>query len=210
MRSATKGFREIRIFSFIGGAITFPGSWSKETAKKLKRKLMFALSLRVFTTILQGLWVTLQVSRNTIAGNMERRNGSVRNAQRSMPFNQIGRLTLKPVEQESIDVTVEPFSPGNFSFFLFLPSLFILGFQIEYFFSFLHTYVGLKVLCSLLYLFLMFYSYARTLYFGFSWDSKKILIFCLKWEVSCLRDGLCILFQSVLFLWFVFFTRVVM
>ena len=136
MRSATKGFREIRIFSFIGGAITFPGSWSKETAKKLKRKLMFALSLRVFTTILQGLWVTLQVSRNTIAGNMERRNGSVRNAQRSMPFNQIGRLTLKPVEQESIDVTVEPFSPGNFSFFCSFLVFLFWDFKLNIFFPF--------------------------------------------------------------------------
>jgi len=80
---------------------------------------MFAPSLRVFTIILQGLWVTLQVSRNIIAGNMGRRSGSVKNAQRSMLFNQIGRLTLKPVEQESTDVTVEPFSPGEFflSFF---------------------------------------------------------------------------------------------
>ncbi|KAF2314831.1 hypothetical protein GH714_036843 [Hevea brasiliensis] len=48
-----------------------------------------------------------------------RRNGSAKSVQRSMLFNQIGRLTLKPVELESIDVTVEPFSPGIFlSFFL--------------------------------------------------------------------------------------------
>ena len=95
---------------------------------------MFALSLRAFTTILQGLWETLQVSRNTIAGNMGRRSGSVKNAQRSMLFNQIGRLTPKPVEQESIDVTVEPFSPGKFLFCSFL----LWDFKLNIYFSFLH------------------------------------------------------------------------
>lgn len=67
----------------------------------------------MFTIILQGLLVTLQESRNTFAENMGRRNGSVRNAQRSMLFNLIGKLILKPVVQENIDVTVEPFSPGR-------------------------------------------------------------------------------------------------
>ncbi|KAG8491574.1 hypothetical protein CXB51_014849 [Gossypium anomalum] len=42
--------------------------------------------------------------------NMERKNGSVRNAPRSMLFNQIGRLILRPVEQENTDVIAEPFS----------------------------------------------------------------------------------------------------
>jgi len=30
-----------------------------------------------------------------------------------MRFSQIGKLTQKPVVLENIDVTVEPFSPGN-------------------------------------------------------------------------------------------------
>lgn len=34
VRSATKGFREIRTFSSTGEATTFHGSWSKETAKR--------------------------------------------------------------------------------------------------------------------------------------------------------------------------------
>jgi len=81
---------------------------------------MFALSLHVFTTILQGPSVILQELRNTIAGNMGRRSGSVTNALRSMLFNLIGRLTLKPVGLENIDVTAEPFSPGfNFPFLFF-------------------------------------------------------------------------------------------
>ena len=75
---------------------------------------MFALSLRVFTTILQGLWVTLQVSRNTIAGNMERRNGSVRNAQKDMLFNLIGKPILRLAVLENTDVTVALFSQGNY------------------------------------------------------------------------------------------------
>lgn len=74
---------------------------------------MFALSLRVFTTILQGPSVILQELRNTIAGNMGRKSGSVRNALRSMLFSLIGRLTLKLVGLENIDATVEPFSPGR-------------------------------------------------------------------------------------------------
>lgn len=75
---------------------------------------MFVLSHLVFITILQELLVILQVLRNTFAENMGRRNGSVRNAQRSMLFNRIGRLILKPVGLENIDVTVEPFSQGIF------------------------------------------------------------------------------------------------
>lgn len=89
---------------------------------------MFALSLHVFTTILQGPLVILQELRNTIVGNTERRSGSVRNAQRSMQFNQIGRLTLKPVGQENIDVTVEPSSPGSSIYNQFSYTSFVLVF----------------------------------------------------------------------------------
>ena len=80
---------------------------------------MFALRLHVFTTILQGLLVILQELRNTVVGNIGRRSGSLRNVQRSMQFNQIGRLTLKPVGQENIDC-------GNlFSRFFFVKSIFL-------------------------------------------------------------------------------------
>ena len=89
---------------------------------------MFVLSLHAFTTILQGLLVILQELRNTIVGNTERRSGSVRNAQRSMQFNQIGRLTLKPVGQENIDVTVEPSSPGSSFYNQFSYTSFVLVF----------------------------------------------------------------------------------
>lgn len=79
---------------------------------------MFVPSQLAYTTILPGLLAISPESRNTFAENMGRRNGTVRNALRSMLFNLIGRLILKLVELESIDVTVEPFSPGNFLFLL--------------------------------------------------------------------------------------------
>uniref|UniRef100_A0A2P2M5K9 Zinc finger protein NUTCRACKER-like isoform X2 n=1 Tax=Rhizophora mucronata TaxID=61149 RepID=A0A2P2M5K9_RHIMU len=44
---------------------------------------------------------------------MVRRSGSVKSAQSVMPFNQIAKLTPSFVAQESIDATVEPFSPGK-------------------------------------------------------------------------------------------------
>jgi len=144
---------------------------------------MFAPSLRVFTIILQGLWVTLQVSRNIIAGNMGRRSGSVKNAQRSMLFNQIGRLTLKPVEQESTDVTVEPFSPGEFFLFFFFPNLFILrGFKLNIVFWSFYISVHLRVpmfpsllIFDVLQLCTVFY------YIGI--HSKKIYLL-FEWKVS--------------------------
>lgn len=81
---------------------------------------MSALNLHVFITILQEHLEILQELKNTTAGNMERRNGSVRNAQRSMQSNLIGRLTPKHVALENIDVTVEPFSPGITILILFI------------------------------------------------------------------------------------------
>ncbi|PPS01488.1 hypothetical protein GOBAR_AA19175 [Gossypium barbadense] len=57
----------------------------------------------------------------TLCGeNMERKNGSVRNAPRSMLSNQIGRLILRPVEQENTDVIAEPFSQERGRGFCFL------------------------------------------------------------------------------------------
>lgn len=76
---------------------------------------MCALSPLVFITTLQGHLGISQGSRSTFAESMERRSGSVTSAPRSMLFNLIGKLTPKPVVQESIDVTVEPFSPGESS-----------------------------------------------------------------------------------------------
>ena len=51
---------------------------------------------------------------------MGRRNGSVRNVQRFMLFNPIGRLILRLVELESINVIVEPFSPGKIQNFNYM------------------------------------------------------------------------------------------
>lgn len=76
---------------------------------------MSALNLPVFITTLQEHLEISQGLKNTTAGNMGRRNGSVTNAQRSMLSNPIGRLTLKPVAQENIDVTVELSSPGIYN-----------------------------------------------------------------------------------------------
>ena len=102
---------------------------------------MFALSLHAFTTILQGLLVILQELRNTIVGNTERRSGSVRNAQRSMQFNQIGRLTLKPVGQENIDVTVEPSSPGSSFYNQFSYTFFVLVFIHTHIYTYIYIYM---------------------------------------------------------------------
>lgn len=67
----------------------------------------------VCTTSHRERWEILQESRNTFAENMVRRNGNVRNAQRSMQFNQIGKHTPKLVALGSTDVTVAPFFQGN-------------------------------------------------------------------------------------------------
>jgi hypothetical protein len=61
----------------------------------------------------QGLLGTSQESRSTFAGSMGKRGGSVKGAQSVMQFNQIGKLTLRFVALESIDVIVELFSLGK-------------------------------------------------------------------------------------------------
>ncbi|KAJ0976211.1 hypothetical protein J5N97_018176 [Dioscorea zingiberensis] len=53
-----------------------------------------------------------QASRSTSSGNMVKRSGSVRSAQKSMQCNQTGRLTPRLVALESTNVTVAPSSPG--------------------------------------------------------------------------------------------------
>lgn len=58
------------------------------------------------------LLVTLLASKNTTQENMVRKNGSVRSAPNVMLFNLIGKLILKLVALENIDVIVAPFSPG--------------------------------------------------------------------------------------------------
>jgi len=62
----------------------------------------------------QGLLGTLQGSRSTLAESMVRRSGSVRSAQNVMQFNQTGKLTLKFVAQESIDVIAVLFFLGKY------------------------------------------------------------------------------------------------
>lgn len=74
---------------------------------------MCAQSLHVYTMTLQGLLETSQESRSTFPESMGRRSGNVKSAPSVMLFNQIGRLTPRFVAQESIDVIVEPFSPGG-------------------------------------------------------------------------------------------------
>lgn len=74
---------------------------------------MYARKQVVYTMNLQEHLVILLESRNTIAENMEKKIGNVINVPRNMPFNLIGKLTLRPVALESIDVIVVPFSQGN-------------------------------------------------------------------------------------------------
>ena len=74
---------------------------------------MFAQNQAVSTTTRLGLLGTSQGSRSTFAGSTVRRSGNVTSARRGMRFNQIGKLILRPVAQESTNVTVEPFSQGN-------------------------------------------------------------------------------------------------
>ena len=75
---------------------------------------MCAQNQIVSTMIHQGLLGTLQGSRSTLAESTVRRSGSVKSAQNVMRFNQTGKLTLKFVAQESIDVIVALFSLGKY------------------------------------------------------------------------------------------------
>ena len=63
--------------------------------------------------ILQGLWETSLGLRSTTLASTARRSGSAKSAQRNMPFNQIGRLILRLVAPENIDVTVALSSLGT-------------------------------------------------------------------------------------------------
>lgn len=60
------------------------------------------------------LWAISQALRNTTPGSMGRRSGSATGVQRSMLFNQIGRLTQRYVAPRSTDVTVGQSSQGIF------------------------------------------------------------------------------------------------
>lgn len=51
--------------------------------------------------------------RNTTQENMERRNGSVKNVLRGMPFNRIGKPIPRPVAPENTDVIVVLSSQGK-------------------------------------------------------------------------------------------------
>lgn len=74
---------------------------------------MFVQNQVVFIIILQELLEILLELRSIFVENMEKRNTSVRNVPRFMLFNLIGRLTLKLVELENIDVIVVHFFPGK-------------------------------------------------------------------------------------------------
>lgn len=74
---------------------------------------MCARSLHACTMTQLGLLETSRESRSTFAESMVRRSGSVKSVPSGMLFNQTGKLTPRFVAQESIDVTVEPFSPGK-------------------------------------------------------------------------------------------------
>lgn len=74
---------------------------------------MFVQNQVVFIIILQGLLVISLELRSIFVENMVRRSTSVKSVPRFMLFNQIGKLTQKLVELESIDVTVALFSPGK-------------------------------------------------------------------------------------------------
>ncbi|KAL4326800.1 hypothetical protein AHAS_Ahas13G0036300 [Arachis hypogaea] len=58
-------------------------------------------------------WGTSQVSRNTTAGSMARRNGSVTSVPRNTPFIPIGRPMPRSAGLGSTSATVAPFSPGT-------------------------------------------------------------------------------------------------
>jgi len=130
VRYATKGFKEIRIYSFTGEATIFHGSWNRRTPKNNKRrKSTCAQRQTVLTTIHLELLGISQGSRNTFAGNMERRNGNVKSVQSSMLFNLIGKLIPRSVVLEIIDVTAALFSRGNpfliFHFFVLYVKFFL-------------------------------------------------------------------------------------
>lgn len=88
---------------------------------------MCAQRQTVFIITHLGRLVISQGSRNTFAGNMGKRNGNVKSVQSSMLFNLIGKLIVRSVVQESIDVTVALFSRGNLLLLFFLFSLFFCG-----------------------------------------------------------------------------------
>jgi hypothetical protein len=87
-----KGFQRDQNLQLHRRGNNLPWKLKQRNSKRSEREPMFAMSLHVFTTILQGPSVILQELRNTIAGNMGRRSGSVTNALRSMLFNLISML----------------------------------------------------------------------------------------------------------------------
>jgi hypothetical protein len=64
--------------------------------------------------MLAELWAISQALKSTTPGSTGRRSGSATGAQRSMLYNQIGKLTQRYVAPRSTDVTVEQYSQGIF------------------------------------------------------------------------------------------------
>lgn len=106
VKFAIKGFKEIRICSFIGGVIICLGSLGRDQVKKSRKESTCAPNLAAFITVLHGHWAIWPGSRSISAENMVKRSGNARNAQKIMPFNLIGRHTRRYVDQESINVIV--------------------------------------------------------------------------------------------------------
>lgn len=120
VRYVTKGFREIRTFSFTGGVTTCHGSYDKGPTKRCERRSTSARRTHASTMTLPELLETSPASRSTSAENMERRNGSVTSAPRNTQSNLTGKLTPKPVELENTNVIVVPYSPGTYFNYYFI------------------------------------------------------------------------------------------
>lgn len=91
---------------------------------------MFVQSLHVFIITLQELLAILPESRNITVENMARKSGNVISAQRSMLFILIGKLTLKPVELENINVIVVPFLTGIVLYYLYMSIFMLISYHV--------------------------------------------------------------------------------
>jgi len=114
VKSATKGFKEIKTFSCTGEATTCHGSLSREQAQRFERGFMFVQNPRVSTTTLQEHLVTSPALKSTSAESTARRSGNVISAQRNTLFSLTGKPTQKSVVQGNTNVTVVPFFQGSY------------------------------------------------------------------------------------------------
>lgn len=123
VRSATKGFKETKIFRCTGAGIKCHGNCWKGKRKRWRRRCLFAQSQVVCTMTLAMPWVILWASRSISEGSIAiTSSGCVRNAPKAMLFNLITKPTSKPAVRGAIPVTVAVSFPGSF---VFSPSLLI-------------------------------------------------------------------------------------